>query len=125
MVSNYSTGGVQAIVDVSLENPAAGEAAQRVAARVCRDLAAELPYFTRVPEIDGVQQSSTQDVFLRLKVRVLPQQEQIIGTLFTARLKRAFAAEKIVIPEDRIRVIILSDLFTKAAKMAPPKGLGA
>ena len=105
---------------IARHRDSAPDAKDPMVAKLLSDLAAELPYFTRVPEIDGVQQSSTQDVFLRLKVCVLPQQEQIIGTLFTERLKRAFAAEKIVIPEDRIRVFILSDLFTKAAKVAPP-----
>jgi small conductance mechanosensitive channel len=117
MVSNHSSGGLSAYVDVSLENTEAGEAAKRVAEKVCRDLDSELPYFTRVPEIDGVHQSSTNDVFLRLKVYLLPQQEQIIDTLFTARLKHAFAAENIAIPDGQIRVIILSELFTKAAKV--------
>jgi small-conductance mechanosensitive channel len=114
MVSNYTSGAVPAIVDVSLENTAAGEKAREVATRVGADLARELPYFTAAPAVEGVFQNSTNDAFLRMRLSVLPQQQETIQTVFVERLKRAFAAEKIAIPGDRVRVVILSDLFKKA-----------
>jgi len=119
MVSNFTSGSVQAVADISLESLADGERAKQVAAQVCRDLANELPYFPHVPEVQGVQESSTKDVFLRLTLRVLPQQQQIIETLFVDRIKRAFAVEKISIPEGRVRVVVISDLFTRALHKVP------
>jgi small conductance mechanosensitive channel len=113
-VSNYSSGAVQTIVDVWLEKAEDGEAAKRVAALVCGDMAAELPYFREVPEVEGVRQSSTHDVFLRLNLRVLPPQQDMVSQLFVERIKRAFATEKIAIPEARVRVLIVSDLFNRA-----------
>jgi small conductance mechanosensitive channel len=113
-VSNYTSGAVAAVVDISLENTEAGPAAIAVAKRVCADLIKELPYLTELPTVQGVLQSSTNDVFLRIHLRVLPQQQDTINTLFVDRLKRAFAAEKIAIPGERVRVMILSDLFKKA-----------
>jgi small conductance mechanosensitive channel len=118
MVSNFTAGGVQALVDISLTSAEQAEAAQRVATQVCRDLASETPYFRGTPEIEGVHESSTKDVFLRLVVRVLPQQEGVIQPLLVERLKHAFAAEKIDIPDGRVRVILLSDLFSKAMNKA-------
>ncbi|HEY3321465.1 MAG TPA: mechanosensitive ion channel domain-containing protein [Planctomycetota bacterium] len=113
-VSNYSAGVVQAIVDVSLENTEAGPAAKDVAERVCKDIANEVPFFPQVPAVEGVLQSTTKDVFLRIKLFVLPQQDAAINTLFVERLRRAFAAHQINIPDGRVRVVILSDLFRKA-----------
>jgi len=123
VVSNYTSGGIQALVDVSLANMEAAEPAKHVAAQVCKDLAAESPYFTRVPEVEGVHQSSTHDVFLRLKLRVLPQQDAAIQNVFVDRLKRAFEREKIEIPEGRVRIIVLSDLFSKAISKVEPSAL--
>ena len=120
MVSNYTSGAVPACVDVSLESPDAGVKAGEVAARVGADLARELPYFTSTPAVEGVFQSSTHDVFLRIRLSVLPQQQDTIQTLFVERLKRAFTAEKIAIPGDRVRVVILSDLFQKAIDRVKP-----
>ena len=114
MVSNFTAGGVPATVDIAVENEASGAAAKDIAARVCADLARELPYFREVPHVEGVMHSSTGDVFLRIRMRVLPQQTDVIQTLFVERLKRTFAAQKIVIPGERVRVVILSDLFQKA-----------
>ena len=114
MVSNFTSGAIQAFVDISLENRETAESAEQVAAKVCNDMASELPYFQRAPFVEGVRQSSTNNVFLRLNLRVLPQQEAIINTLFVDRIKRAFAAEKIAIPEGGVRVVISSDLFSKA-----------
>jgi small conductance mechanosensitive channel len=114
MVSNFTAGALHALVDVSLENEALGEKAKAVAAKVCRDLAAELPYFTSMPQVDGVHRSSTSDVFLRLKLSLLPNQESMIQSVFVERLKSAFAANEIKIPNDRVRVIIMSDLFKSA-----------
>jgi moderate conductance mechanosensitive channel len=125
MVSNFTAGSVQASVDIMLEKLSDAEAAKRLATQVCRDLSAELPYFPKVPEVQGVQESSTRDVFLRLNLRVLPQQQGVIETLFVDRIKRAFAAEKIAIPEGRVRVIIISDLFTKAINRVAPASLPA
>jgi small conductance mechanosensitive channel len=125
LVSNFTAGAVQAIVDVSLENSAAGEAAGKVAAKVCHDLAAEVPYFPEVPAVEGVQQSSTQDVFLRIRLLILPQQQTAINDLFVDRLKRAFAAHNIVIPDGRVRVVIVSDLFTKVINRVKPSALPA
>lgn len=113
-VSNYTAGAVAAVVDVSLENRDAETNAIAVARRVCSDLATELPYLTSVPTVEGVLNSSTKDVFLRIHLRVLPQQQDTINSLFVDRLKRAFAAEKITIPGDRVRVMVLSELFKKA-----------
>lgn len=113
LVSNFTAGAVQAVVDVSLEKAEAGEAAKKVAGQVCRDLAAEVPFFTEVPLVEGVQQSSTKDVFLRIRLCVLPQQQAIVNELFVDRLKRAFTTENIAIPDGRVRVVIVSDLFTK------------
>ena len=114
LVSNFTAGAVHAVVDIALENSQSGEAATRVATRICKDLAAELPYFPEVPQVEGVQQSSTNDVFLRINLRVLPQQESVINTLFVDRIKRAFFTENILIPDGRVRVVLLSDLFRKA-----------
>jgi len=113
-VSNYTSGAVAAVVDVSLENGDSGPAAIAVAKRVSTDLTRELPYLTEVPTVEGVLRSSTNDVFLRIHLRVLPQQQDTINSLFVDRIRRAFAAEKIVIPGERVRVMILSDLFRKA-----------
>ncbi|MGD0093080.1 MAG: mechanosensitive ion channel domain-containing protein [Planctomycetota bacterium] len=113
-VSNYSSGAVEALVDVPLAKAEDGEAATRVAALVCRDMAAELPYFRDVPEVEGVRQSSTHDVFLRLHLRILPFQQDLVNPLFVERLKRAFAAARIVVPEDRVRFLIVSGLFSQA-----------
>jgi small conductance mechanosensitive channel len=113
MVSNYTSGSIQAVIDVSLENKEASEAAKRIATHVCRDLAHELPYFTETPEVQGVLESSTHDVFLRINVRVLPQQQEVLQSLFVERLKCAFAGEKISIPDGRVRVVILSELFSR------------
>jgi small conductance mechanosensitive channel len=124
-VSNYTSGAVQAIVDVSLDSAGAGEAAKRVAAQVCRDLASEVPYFPNVPEVEGVRQSSTNNVFLRIHCKVLPQQQDIINSLFVERLKRAFAAEKIAIPDNQVRVLIVSDLFNRAIARVKPSALPA
>jgi small conductance mechanosensitive channel len=122
-VSNYTSGAVAAVVDISLENADAGPAATSVAKRVCLDLAKELPYLTDTPNVEGILRSSTNDVFLRLHLRVLPQQQETINTLFVDRLKRAFAAEKIAIPGDRVRVMILSDLFKKAIDRIRPSAI--
>jgi moderate conductance mechanosensitive channel len=124
-VSNYTSGAVQAIVDISLEKAEDGDAARRVATKVCADMAAELPYFPDVPEVEGVRQSSTNDIFLRLHLRVLPQQQDTINQLFVDRIKRAFAGEKLVIPEGRVRVIIISDLFKRAIGRVKPSALPA
>lgn len=123
MVSNYTSGAVAAVVDVSLENNDVGIAAAEVAKRVCTDLAREIPYLTGVPSVEGVLRSSTNDVFLRIHLSVLPQQQEIINSLVVDRLKRAFAAEKIAIPGDRVRVMILSDLFRKAIDRIKPNVL--
>jgi small-conductance mechanosensitive channel len=125
MVSNFTSGAVPAVVDVSLESTDAGPKAREVAARVCTDLSRELPYFTAVPIVEGVVKSSTNDVYLRIRLNVLPQQQDIIQNLFVDRIKRAFAAEKIVIPGDRVRVVILSDLFRKAIERIKPSALPA
>ncbi|MCY3023321.1 MAG: mechanosensitive ion channel [Planctomycetota bacterium] len=122
-VSDYTSGAVQAVVDVSLEKAEDGEAAQRVAAQVCRDMAAELPYFHDVPVVEGVRQTSTHDVFLRIHLRIVPQQQDTARDLFVDRLKRAFATGKIAIPDGRIRVVIVSDLFRKALSRAKPGAL--
>ena len=123
LVSNFTAGAVQAVVDVSLEKAESGEAAKKVAAQVCQDLSAEIPFFTEVPQVEGVQQSSTGDIFLRIRLRVLPQQQQTINELFVDRLKRAFAAENIAIPEGRVRVIVVSDLFTKVMSKVKPSAM--
>lgn len=122
-VSNYTSGAVAAVVDVSLENSEAGPAAVGVAKRVCSDMAKELPYLTDVPTVEGVLRSSTNDVFLRIHLRVLPQQQETINSLFVDRIRRAFAAEKIGIPGERVRVMILSDLFKKAIDRVKPSAL--
>jgi len=122
-VSNFTTGAMQAVVDVSLEKMEDAEAARRIAVQVARDLAVEVPHFPDVPDVIGVQQSSTKDIFLRIKLRVLPQQQQAINDLFVDRIKRAFAAEKINIPEGRVRVVIVSDLFHKAVNRVKPSAL--
>jgi moderate conductance mechanosensitive channel len=123
LVSNYTTGSLNAVVDIMVENMAAAEQAKRVANQVCRDLARELPYFPELPQVEGVQQSSTGDVFLRLKLRVLPQQQDVIQTMFVDRLKRSFATAKLMIPDNGVRVFILSELFTKAIHKVDPKAL--
>ncbi len=120
MVSNYTTGAIPAVVDVSLENASFGEKAREIAGRICVDLAKELPYFTVPPRVEGVISSSTQDVYLRIRVYVLPQQQDVINNLFVERINRAFAAEKIPIPGNRVRVTILSDLFQKAIDRIKP-----
>ena len=125
MVSNFTSGAVPAVVDVSLESAEAGVKARDVAARVCTDLSRELPYFTAVPVVEGVVQSTTNDVYLRIRLSVLPQQQDVVQTLFVERIKRAFAAEKIAIPGDRVRVVILSDLFRKAIERIKPSALPA
>lgn len=113
LVSNFTAGAVQAFVDVSLEKMEDADAAKKVAGHVCEDLAAEVPYFPEVPTVEGVKKSSTKEVFLRIRLRVLPQQQSVINDVFVDRIKRAFAAENIVIPDGRVRVVIISDLFTK------------
>jgi small conductance mechanosensitive channel len=120
-VSNFTAGAVEGTVDVFLEKTEDGEAAQRVAERVCRDMAAEVPHFVGVPAVEGVRQSTTHDVFLRIALRVLPQQQAAINDLFVDRLKRAFAAEKLAISEGRVRVIVISGLFRKAVARAKPR----
>lgn len=122
-VSNFSSGAVQALVDVPLAKGEDSEAAQRLAAQVCRDMAAELPYFRDVPEVEGVRQSSTHDFFVRMHLRILPHQQDTVNALFVERVKSAFAAEKIVIPEGRVRVLIVSDLFNRAVSKAKSGGL--
>ena len=115
-VSNYTSGSVQALVDVFLEKAEDGEAARQVALKVCQDMHKELPYFPSMPEVEGITQSSTNDTFLRLRISVLPQQQGIISEHFAERLKRALAGAKITVSPGGIRVIIMSDIFKKAIK---------
>lgn len=125
LVSNFTAGAIQAVVDVSLETAESGETASKVAKQVCHDLASELPYFPEVPIVEGVQQSSTKDIFLRIRLRVLPQQQTAINELFVDRLKHAFTANKIVIPDNRVRVVIVSDLFNKVIAKVKPTSMPA
>ena len=125
LVSNFTSGAVQAHVDISLQDAQSGEAATLVATKVCQDMSRELPYFVEMPVVEGIRESSTNDVFLRLNLKVFPQQDGVISTLFVERLKRAFAAAKIPIPENGIRVVILSDLFKKAVNRVHPSALPA
>jgi len=118
MVSNFTMGSVQAVVDVSLQGLEQAEQARAVATRVCTDLVREVPFFPMPPNIEGVIQSSTQDIFLRIHVRVLPQQQAAIQDHLVDRIKRAFAAEKVTIPDNRVRVVVLSELFTRAIRKA-------
>jgi small conductance mechanosensitive channel len=122
-VSNHSSGTFQVVVDVPLENMAASDDARRVAGQVCMDLARELPFFPETPEVEGLQKSTTGDVFLRIKLRVLPQQQSVIEPLFVERLKRAFATTGVKIVDDKVRVFIISELFTKAINKVDPKAL--
>jgi small-conductance mechanosensitive channel len=116
MVSNFTAGGVQAWVDVSIDNADAGPKALAVAESVCKDMAAELPVFPTAPRVEGLHSSATKDVFVRIKVAFLPAQEEVVRTIFTDRIKSAFAANEIHIPNDRIRIVILSELFKSAVQ---------
>ncbi len=123
MVSNFTAGAVQAWVDVSLETTQNATEAVAVAEKICLDMAAELPHFPRAPMVEGVRSSSTGEIFLRIDAVVLPKQEVVLRTHFPDRIRSAFAANGITIPNNRIRVIISSDLFRQALERGKQSGI--
>ncbi len=123
MVSNFTAGAVQASVDISLESAQDGDKAVSIAEKICRDMADELPHFPRPPAVVGVRSSSTGELYLRIDVVVLPKQEIVLRTHFADRIKSAFAAQGIKIPNDRIRVAISSELFRQAMERGRRSGM--
>jgi len=125
MVSNFTSGIVEAQVDVAVENAEAGERAAIVAERVCHDIAGELPFFPAAPIVEGVKSSSTGDVFVRIAAVVLPKQELVLRTHFAERLRSAFAAAGIKVPNDRVRISFVSNLFKEAVDRGKRSGVFA
>jgi hypothetical protein len=77
------------------------------------EMAFELPYFVNVPSFVGLVENSVDERYLRFRLRVLPQREGAITEHLVPRIKRAFATAGLTIPEDRVRVAVISDRFRK------------
>lgn len=122
MVSNFTAGAVQAWVDISLESAQDSDKAVSAAEKICRDMADELPNFPRAPKVVGLRSSSTGEFYLRIDAVVLPNQDAVLSTHFADRIKSAFAAQGIKIPNDRIRVAISSELFRQAMQRGKRSG---
>lgn len=125
MVSNFTSGMVEAQVDVAVENAQAGEKGVIVAERVCQDITGELPFFPSAPIVEGVRSSSTGDVYVRIAAVVLPKQDLVLRTHFSERLRSAFAAAGIKIPNDRVRITFVSNLFQEAVDRGKRSGVFA
>ena len=123
MVSNFTAGVVQAWVDISLDSSENTDGAVKIAEKICSDMSGELPHFPRPPMVDGVRTTSTGETFLRIDVVVLPKQEIVLRTHFPDRIRSAFAANGIKIPNDRIRVILSSELFKQAIQRGAQSGV--
>ena len=123
MVSNFTAGEVQVFVDVSLDAEQDKDKAIAMAEKVCQDMAAELPHFPRAPLVEGVHNSSTGDMFLRIDAVVLPRQETVLRSHFIDRIRSVFAANEIKIPNDKVRVWIASDLFRDAIERGKLSGV--
>ncbi len=125
MVSNFTGGAVQAYVDIALDAEQDKDKAVAMAEKVCQDIAGELPHFPRAPLVEGVHNSSTGDMFLRIDAVVLPGQETVLRSHFIDRIRSVFAANEIKIPNDKIRVLIASDLFSQALERGKMSGVTA
>ena len=113
MVSNYSDGSIQAVVDVFIEKKEEVERAKHIVDQVGAEIVQEVPYFTETPRVYGQYSTAMGENFLRVEVRVMPQREAAINDLYVDRVKRTLAAEKITVPDGRVRVIMLNDRFKR------------
>jgi len=113
MVSNYGGSAVETFVDVAIESREAAEKAGEVALRAGRELADELPFFVGAPRVVETVENSVGEFYLRLKIRVLPQRDTAVMEHFVPRVKKALAQAGLKVPDDRVRVILVSERFRK------------
>jgi small conductance mechanosensitive channel len=113
VVSNYGGSAVETCVDVAIESREAAEKAGEAALRAGRELAREWPVFVGAPKVVETLENSVGEFYLRLKVRVLPQRDAAVMEHFVPRVKKALAQAGLKVPDDRVRVILLSERFRK------------
>jgi len=94
-----------------VESVEAADRGRALVLHVGMELAFELPYFVNVPGFVGLIENSVGERFLRFRLRVLPQREGAVAEHMVPRIKKAFAGAGLVIPEDQVRVTVVSDRF--------------
>jgi len=125
VVSNYGGDGVGAILDIAVEGADAAEKGRGIVLQTGMEMAFELPYFIAAPVFVGLIENSADQCFMRFKLRVLPQRDGAISEHMVPRLKKAFANAGLTIPDDQVRVTVVSERFRKVigrldAPMHPP-----
>lgn len=111
MVSNYGGCAIEAILDVAVESADQADRARALVLHAGMELAFELPYFVGAPNFVGLMESSVGDRFVRFRLRVLPQRDSAINEHLVPRIRKAFAGAGLKIPDDQIRVVVISDRF--------------
>jgi len=111
MVSNYGGSSLEALVDVSVGGREAIDRVRETVVKAGAELAGELPFYLGVPHEVGLIENSVGEIYLRFRVRILPQRDSVLQDQLLPRLRKALAQAKLTIPDDRIRVVVVGEKF--------------
>lgn len=111
MVSNYGGNSMDALIDVGVCNRESIDRVRETVLTAGRELASELPFFLGVPREVGLIENSVGEIYLRFRVRILPQREHTLHEHLLPRINKALAKAEIPVPDNRIRVVVVGEKF--------------
>jgi hypothetical protein len=111
MVSNYGGSSLDALLDVGVSGRESIERVRETILKAGGELAVELPFFLGVPRELGLIENSVGEIYLRFRVRILPQREHMLNEHLLPRLRKALAQAELPPPDDRIRVFVVGEKF--------------
>jgi small conductance mechanosensitive channel len=111
MVSNYGGSSLEALIDVGVCGRESIDRVRDTVLQAGGELAAELPFFLGVPREAGLIENSVGEIYLRFRVRILPQRENMLHEHLLPRLHKALAKAEVPAPDNRIRVVVVGEKF--------------
>jgi moderate conductance mechanosensitive channel len=111
MVSNYGGSSLDALIDVGVGGRESIDRVRETVMNAGKELASELPFFLGVPREAGLIENSVGEMYLRFRVRILPQRENMLSDHLLPRLRKALSQAELPVPDDRIRVVVVGEKF--------------
>ncbi|MEW6754702.1 MAG: mechanosensitive ion channel family protein [Candidatus Latescibacterota bacterium] len=103
MVGLYQTGGMQAGVDVAVAGREQADRAVALLARLGREMHRQFAEIIMdPPEVLGVMELATGEVFVRLRLTIWPMQQWVVDAQLVPRIRALLQAEGLEIPGDRV-----------------------
>jgi small conductance mechanosensitive channel len=111
MVSNYGGHSLDALVDVGVSGRETIDRVRETVLKAGTELAGELPFYLGAPHEVGLIENSVGEIYLRFRVRILPQRDSMLQEQLLPRLRKALAMAGLALPDDRIRVVVVGERF--------------